>query len=99
MMKTAYAITGLVLLAYVALVAINVPPLVKSNHVSVNWSLLGISGLGLLLAAVFIAMSVILWRRRCVRGRHVAILLAEAVVLTGISSIFIFKALTFFGVV
>jgi hypothetical protein len=98
-MKRIHTITGLVLFAYVALVAFNVPPLVKSNHVSVNGNLLSISGLGLLLAAVFIAMSFILWRRRCVRGRHVAILLAEAVVLTGISSILLFKALTFFGVV
>ena len=99
MMKRIHIAALLVLLTYVAFVAINVPPLVRSDHVSVNWNLLGISGLGLLLGVVYIAVLFILRKRKHLKGMHVAILLSESVVLIGMSSTLLFKSLAFFGIV
>ena len=76
----------------------NVPPLVKSNHVSVNSNLLGISALGFLIAIVYVSASAILKKRMNLSGVHLTILMVEAAIIAGLSAAYSHKALTFFGV-
>ncbi len=98
-MKRIHTIAALILLAYVALLMVNVPPLVRSDHVSVNWNLLGISVLGFLIATAYVIGIAILKKRMNLGGVHVAILVAETVILVGLSVAYLHKALTFFGVI
>jgi len=99
MMKQIHTIAALILLAYVALLMVNVPPLVRSDHVSVNWNLLGISVLGFLIAAAYVIGSAVLKKRMNLSGVHLAILMVETVILIGLSTAYLHKALTFFGVI
>jgi len=98
-MKTIHAIYLLILLAYGALLALNLPPLVRSDHVSVNWNLIGISILGYLIAAVYVIGVVFLKRSMNLSGVHLAILMVETVIILGLSTGYLYKALTFFGVI
>jgi hypothetical protein len=98
-MKRIHTISVVALLAYIALVVFNVPPLVESDHISVNCNLLSISGIGLLLAVVYVAVVIVLRKRRLLKGMDAPILLVEAVVLMGMSLTLLFKALRFFGMV
>ena len=98
-MKKIHTIAALILLAYVALLMSNVPPLVRSDHVSVNWNLLRISLLGFLIATTYVIGTAILKKRINLSGVHLAILVVETVILVGISTACLHKALTFFGVI
>lgn len=98
MIKRIHTVAGLVVLAYLALVIFNIPPLVRSDHVAVNWNLLHISVLGFLIATAFVIGAVMLKRRMNLSGVHLAILMAEATIIAMISAIYMFCALRFFGV-
>ncbi len=98
-MKMIHTIAAMILFAYVALLMFNVPPLVRSDHVSVNWTLLGISALGFLLASVYVIGTAILKKYRNLRGIHLTILMAETVILVGLSTAYLHRALSFFGVI
>jgi hypothetical protein len=96
MMKKIHTIAALILLAYVALLMSNVPPLVRSDHVSVNWNVLRISVLGFLIATAYLIGTAILKKRINLSGIHLTILVVETVVLAGLSTACLHKALTFF---
>jgi hypothetical protein len=98
MMKRIHSIAALILLAYVALLMFNVPPLVQSDHISVNWRLLFISSLGFFIAAVYVVGAAILKKRMNLSGVHLSILIAETIILVGLSAAYRHKTLTFFGV-
>jgi hypothetical protein len=98
-MKKIHTVAALILLAYVALLMVNVPPLVRSDHVSVNWNLLRISALGFLIAATYVTGLAILKKRMNLSGVHLTILMVETVILVGLSTACLHKALTFFGVI
>lgn len=99
MTKGVHTAAVLILLLYIALVAFNLPPLVRSNHVSMNWNLLFISGLGFLLAIAYSAVALFFGLQYWMRGAHVAVLCMQAIVLIGIASRLLFRALSFFGIV
>jgi hypothetical protein len=81
-MKRIHTIAVIILLSYIGLVALNIPPLVKSNNVSVNWNMLVISGLGIFLGGIYITVFLMLRNRENIKTIHLGVILSESVVFT-----------------
>ena len=92
-----HTIAALIPLAYATLVMLNVPPWVQADHVSVNWNLLSISLLGFMIATLYMIGFPILNKHINPNRAHLTIFIAETIILMGLSSVCLCKALNFFG--
>ena len=87
-----------VLLGYIAVVFVNLPPIVKSDHVSVNWNMLFIAGFGAICSATTLAGVVFLPIMRRMERTPVAIIGVEAAIALFLSAALLCQSLRFFGV-
>ena len=86
-------------LGYLAIVFTNTPPFVRSDHLSLNWNMMFIAGLGavssmIVLAAIFSAPV----------SNHIgkvsaSIIGVEAGIILILSSVLLYRSLSFFGIV
>lgn len=88
-----------VFLGYLVIVFTNLPPIVRSNHVSVNWNMLFIAGAGAL--GSVIALVAVLFGPFSKRiGKASATLICVEAGLTLIlSTVLLYRSLGFFGIV
>lgn len=87
-----------VFLGYIAIVFVNIPPIVKSDHVSVNWNMLFIAGVGAICSATTLAAVVFLPIMRRMGRTPVAIIGIEAAIALLLSAALLYQSLEFFGV-
>ena len=87
----------MVFLGYVILVLINRPPLAKADHISVNWSTLSITGVGVLGSAITLVVVLSLPIAKYVGTVPASIIGVEAALALILSAVILYQSLKFFG--
>ena len=86
-------------LGYLAVVLMNIPPLVKSNHVSVNWNMVHIAGIGALSSVIVLAAVFFFPVSSHIGKVSASIIGVEAGIILILSSVLLYRSLDFFGIV
>ncbi|MDA0812498.1 MAG: hypothetical protein O3C21_08955 [Verrucomicrobia bacterium] len=88
-----------VTLGYLAVVFMNIQPFVRSNHVSVNWNMVSIAGIGLLCSVIVLAALFFVRVSNHIGRVSASIIGVEAGLILILSSVLLCRSLSFFGIV
>ena len=86
-------------LGYFALVFMNIPPFVRSNHVSVNWNMVHIAGIGVLSSVIVVAAVFFVPLSNHIGKLSASIIGVEASMIVIVSSVLLYQSLSFFGII
>jgi hypothetical protein len=90
---------SILFLGYIAVVFMNIPPFVRSDHVSVNWNMLFIAGLGAVASVISLAAVICFPIKKYIGRVSTGIIGVEAVATFILSIILLYKSFDFFGLV
>lgn len=93
------AMFSAVFLGYLVVVFMNLPPLVRSNHVSVNWNMVLIAGTGALSSAILLVAVFFGPVSNRIGRVSASIISVEAGIILILSSVLLYRSLDFFGIV
>lgn len=77
----------------------NIPPFVRSNHVSVNYNMVSIAGVGALSSAIVLGAVFFVPASNHIGKVSASIIGVEAGVILILSSALLYRSLSFFGIV
>ena len=92
-------ICSVVFLGYIAAVIVSIPPIVKSNHVSVNWNMLIIACLGTVSSLIALAAMIFLPIKKHMGRISFGIICVEVVLTLFLSVALLYGAFSFFGLI
>ena len=87
-----------VFLLYLVVVFMNIPPFVRSNHVSVNWNMISIAGIGALSSAIALAAVFFAPVSKHIGKVAASIISVEAGLALILSTVLLYRSLSFFGI-
>ncbi len=88
-----------VFLGYLVVVFVNIPPFVRSNHVSVNWNMVSIAGIGALSSAIILAAVIFVPVSIHIGKVPASIIGIQAGLILILSSVLLYRSLRFFGII
>jgi hypothetical protein len=86
-------------LGYLALVFMNIPPFVRSDLVSLNWNMVFIAGIGALSSLIVLAAIISAPVSNHIGKVSASIIGVEAGIILILSSVLLYRSLSFFGIV
>ena len=92
-------ICSLVFLGFIAVVLINIPPFVRSNHVSVNWNMLFIAGFGVVGSVIGLGAVIFFPISKYIGRVSAGIIGVETAATLILSIALLYKAFVFFGLI
>ena len=95
----ALAISSIVFVGYSAILIVNLPPFMRSDHVTANWNMLFIAGFGVVGSAVTLTAVAFLLIRKPIGGTPVAIIGVEAGIIFILCCHLLYQSFIFFEVV